>query len=225
MSTPSNRISLLGLSGSERAEGNTDQILRYAAEVAEQRGAQFSIISLRDYHIRPCGSCGECNYRQDPCETVDDMPVIIDTMLKADGIIYAVPVHGFGMGHLMQIFIERAGVGYLRFQRPLGNKVGGAIVTGRRYNHEHVHAQLVLNMLLNRMILVGSGFPAVVHGGKRNEAVGDSEGIDAVRRMVNRMIDMAVLLKHYGHLTNGSALSLDDENERMILPMSAQRQS
>lgn len=211
-----NSIELLAICGATRVGGNTDQILQYAAEVANYRGAHLSILNLRDYQFSPSGTCGDCNYREHSCVHRDDMPFIIEEMRRADGIIYAVPVHGFGMGQQMQSFIERAGVCYLRFDRPLTNKVGGAIVTGRRYNHSQVYNQLLSNMLLNRMIIAGSGFPALLHGGKPNEVFEDLEGVDSVRRMVNRMVDMIRTLKNYSLLIQDSCLPNDEMNERMI---------
>lgn len=211
-----NPVELLAICGSTRIGGNTDQILQYCNEIAVQRGANLSVLNLRDFNISACGTCGDCNNRENHCGLTDDMPYIVQMMQKADGIIYAVPVHGFGMGHLMQIFIERSGVCYLRFERPLTNKVGGAIITGRRYNHQQVHSQIVSNILLNRMIMVGSGFPALLHAGQANEAFNDMEGLDSIRRMVNRMIDMIAAMKHYSQITSHSFLQCEEDNERSI---------
>ncbi|CAM4428342.1 flavodoxin family protein [Paenibacillus tarimensis] len=209
-------VELLAICGSTRAGGNTDQMLQFAAEVARLKGASLKTLNLRDYNFAPSSTCGDCNYRETPCELTDDMALIIEQMRRADGIIYAVPVHGFGMGHLMQMFIERSGVCFLRFDRPLTNKVGGAVIIGRRYNHSNVHSQIVSNLLLNRMIIVGSGFPAVLHGGRPNEVWDDLEGLDSARRMVNRMIDMVRTIKHYLQLTDRSFLTYEEANERTL---------
>lgn len=208
-------VRLLGISGSPRHGGNTDSALKYAEAVARTHpNVEFSTIYLRDHRIEPCQQCGNCNERTSPCEHSDDMTSIIHSMIDADGIIYGVPVHGFGMAHLMKIFIERAGVGYLRFKRPLANKVGGAIVVGRRYAHSQVHSQIVSNLLLNRMIVVGSGFPAVLFAGAAGEIKHDSEGLTALYCMVNRMVEMARIIKCYSMVIHGPGLSVPEENER-----------
>lgn len=181
--------------GSERANGNTEQVAAHMAGLMDGLGCTTGVIRLREHRIETCGACGECNMRSDPCAANDDMPLIVQRLQAADGIVYAAPVHGYGMAHPMQIFIERAGVGYLRFKRPLANKVAGAVVTGRRYAHEPVFNQLVNNILLNRMILVGSGYPATVRGGAPGVALQDSEGLEAVRSLAFRMVGMARLLK------------------------------
>ncbi|WP_454392648.1 flavodoxin family protein [Streptomyces sp. JNUCC 63] len=207
---------ILGISGSERAGGNTDLALEYAGERIRERGAAFRTLHLRDHRISPCSPCGDCNHRTSPCALPDDMPAVIEEMKRADGIIYAVPVHGFGLAHLMQIFIERAGVGYLRFDRPLANKVGGIIVTCRRYSDASVHNQLVDNLLLNRMILAGSGFPALLRNTSPKPGLHDTEGLDALERMANRMVDMTLLLRRHRSVTGEPVLPLDDRNEREV---------
>ncbi|MEV1007870.1 flavodoxin family protein [Streptomyces sp. NPDC049881] len=205
---------ILGISGSERPGGNTDLALDHAGTLVRERGGVFRQIHLRDHRISPCSPCGDCNSRTLPCEVRDDMPAIVEQMKQADGIVYAVPVHGFGLAHLMQIFVERAGVGFLRFDRPLANKVGGIIVTGRRYSDGSVHHQLVDNLLLNRMILVGSGFPALLRNATGTPGLHDTEGLDALERMIHRMVDMTLLLRSAAS-GEGEVLPLDDRNERV----------
>lgn len=209
------RAVILGISGSERAGGNTDLALDHAGELVRSRGAEFRAVRLREHRISPCSPCGDCNNRLNPCELPDDMPGIVEKMKQADGIIYAVPVHGFGLAHLMQIFIERAGVGYLRFERPLADKVGGIIVTGRRYSDSAVHDQLVNNLLLNRMILVGSGFPVLMRNTSPEPGLHDTEGLDALERMVHRMVDMAEMLRAHQEVTGRPPLPRLDLNERI----------
>jgi multimeric flavodoxin WrbA len=103
-------------------------------------------------------------------------------------------VPGFGLSSTMQLFLERAGVGFLRFGRPLTNKVGGVVVTGRKYSHGEVHSQLVNILLLNRLIIPGSGFPAVISTAGPDGALGDQEGLDAALRLVERMAELHATL-------------------------------
>jgi len=142
------------------------------------------------------------------------MPQILERIVQADDLVYAVPVHGFGMSHLTQIFIERCGVGYLRFERPLANKVAGAIITGRRYGHGAVYAQLLNNFLLNRMIVVGSGYPPFVHGGKSGEALDDQEGVNSVFEMLHRMVGFSLMLQEAQRISPRHILSPRSKNER-----------
>lgn len=215
---------IVAINGSER-DGNTADVLRHAAVIAAKRDAEFETIDLRNIQMLRCGPCGDCNDRLVRCVQTDDVPDVVDKMIAADGIIYAAPVHGFGTASLMQTFIERAGVGYLRFDRPLSNKVAGIIAVARRYSSGEVWAQLTHNALLNRMIVVGAGFPAEVHALHRGDAAKDDEGLTNVARMVDRMIDMIELLNEYRELTGRQEiLTVTDQNERVGLPLNEMRE-
>ncbi|MCT2586801.1 flavodoxin family protein [Actinophytocola gossypii] len=208
---------IVAINGSER-DGNTADVLRHAAKTAEARDVEFEAVDLRAISMTRCGPCGDCNDRLVRCAQTDDVPVVVDKMIEADGLIYAAPVHGFGTSSLMQTFIERAGVGYLRFDRPLSNKVAGIVAVARRYSAGTITAQLIANVLLNRMILVGAGFPAEVHALHRGDAAEDEEGLTNVTRMVDRMIDMILLLKDYQRLSGkDDVLPIGDRNERIGL--------
>ncbi|OZM71904.1 NADPH-dependent FMN reductase [Amycolatopsis antarctica] len=210
---------IVAINGSER-DGNTAEVLRHAAAVAAARGVVLESIDLRTVRMSRCGPCGDCNDRLVRCELDDDVASVVDRMIAADGVIYAAPVHGFGSASLMQAFIERAGVGYLRFDRPLSNKVAGVISVARRYSASTITAQLTLNALLNRMILVGAGFPAEVQALHRGDAAKDAEGLTNVSRLVDRMIDMIELLSEHRRLTGREdVLSVADRNERVGLAL------
>ena len=213
-------IRFLVINGSERSNGNTEMAIDIAKsilnEISGDNKVIFDVISLKDLMIKSCNDCHEvenCNYRKEPCQQNDDIKIVLKKMKEADCLIYATPVHGFGMPSLMQSFIDRVGVGYLRFERPLSNKIGGIIAVGRRYAHASVFSQLIQNFLLNRMIVVGSGFLVYLNGGKKGEIKTDKEGIDSLYRMVIRMFKFALFIK----LNNGKAYELNDllnNNER-----------
>lgn len=209
-------LRIVALNGSERRGGNTAWALEHVAARAAVRGVVVDVVELSSARFGGCGPCGDCNQRTEPCAVDDDVRSIVERMVAGDAVLYAAPVHGFGLSGLMQQFIERAGVGHLRFDRPLTNKVAGVLVTGRRYAHTDVHAQLVHNAMLNRMILVGSGFPAVLHAGASGEAAVDAEGIDAVDRMVDRMIDMMEMVAEHRAMT-GRRLGVPRTTERVRL--------
>ncbi|MCY0942926.1 flavodoxin family protein [Streptomyces antarcticus] len=209
---------ILAINGSERS-GNTADVLSHAAARAAEHGVEFEVVDLRNVRMERCGPCGDCNDRAVACVVQDDIPSVVQKMIDADAIIFAAPVHGFGTASLMQTFIERAGVGYLRFNRPLSNKVAGVISVARRYSAGEVWAQLTVNALLNRMILVGSGFPATVHALHRGDALKDEEGLKNVDRLVDRMAAMIGLLREHRELTGRDALSSGDVNERVGLAL------
>ena len=204
---------VLIITGSTRRLGITAYASELTKTLFEEKGLSVKITHLCEANFSPCNSCGgsdeSCNYREKPCEKQDDMPLIIKDMLDSDIIIYAAPVHAFGMAHLMQIFLERAGVGYLRFERPLANKLGGCIVTGRKYNLGQVNDQFINNMMLNRMIIPGSGFPALLHGDEVDKSINQTEEIVALEQMVKRLSEVYNILKE-------NVLPNERENERTL---------
>ncbi len=210
-----NSPAVVAINGSERGgRGSTHAVLRRCAETARTRDVGFTIIDLADLEIQPCGPCGDCNTRTRACEVDDDVADVVRQMAAADAVLYAAPVHGFGTSSIMSAFIERSGVGYLRFGRPLTNKVGAAIAVGRRYHHGEVYTHLLLNVLLNRMIVAGAGFPPIVYGGSAAEVVEDVEGMDMVDRSMERVLDLVELLRAHRSMTGADVLVPSTDNER-----------
>ena len=182
------------IDGSERENGNCHQLAIYIRDLMQGFGCSVTIIHLRNYDIQPCGQCLDCNVRDRACDVVDDTADIVERMKMAEAIIYIASVHAFGLAQKMQTFLERAGVGYLRFHRPLSNKLGGAIIVGRRYGHSFPHSQILHNLLLNKMVVVGSGYPATLMGGRPGKVLSDTEGLSSVLSMVERMLEYWVRL-------------------------------
>ncbi len=207
-------LRILAVNGSERPDGNNTAALRYAGEVLAGRGVDLEVVRLWDLDLTPCGPCGDCNFRTEPCAVQDDVAGVVDRMAAADGIIYATSVHGFGTSPKMPAFIERSGTGYLRFDRRLTNKVGGVIVTGRRYSHVETYGHLLHNVLLNRMLVAGYGFPATLFGDEAGEVLNDEEGMEMLTRMLHRMVDLMTVLREHRELTGRDAMAVDVASER-----------
>ena len=181
---------MLFLNGALRRGGSTEGAIDLSLSHLRENfpGVSVEVIHLCEAKITICDSCYTCDTEQ-ACWIPDDVQGIVKKMLAADGIIYAFPVHAFGVNSLMQVFLERAGVGFLRFERPLENKVAGIIVTGRRYSHEMAWAQVALNVMLNKMILIGSGFPGIIRndGKLLQKHLRDDEGVRSVKDMLTKM--------------------------------------
>ncbi|QKG19906.1 flavodoxin family protein [Actinomadura verrucosospora] len=207
------RPKIIAINGSIR-EGNTTAVLRHAAELARRRGTDLETVDLRSLRITATGACGDCNARCTPCTQEDDVPAVVRRMAEADGVILAAPVQGYAVSALMQTFIERAGACHMRFDRPLAGKVGGAIVVARRYSAVEGWAHLTTHLLLNRLVVVGSGFPATVYGLHPGEALRDAEGMTNVERMLHGMIDMIELLDRDRRRTGAEPLAFGEANER-----------
>ncbi|WP_237388096.1 flavodoxin family protein [Xenorhabdus sp. Sc-CR9] len=209
-----NKIRYVAINGSERLDGNNAQALAWAKDYLEKQDIILDVFSLAKFKIEPCGACGDCNFRNEPCIQNDDAARAIHLMEASDGVIFACAVHGFGATPLMSAFLERVGTGFLRHNRTLTNKVAGVMVTGRRMGHVEVYNQMLQCALLNRMILVGYGFPAILMGDKKGEVLRDQEGMEMLRRMLDRMVSMTRLIREYEHLTGQKALQVLEPGER-----------
>lgn len=208
------RIKFIGINGSERAEGNGAHAYGFLETVLAEEDVDLEVVNVWDMDLRPCGACGDCNFRSSPCAVDDALPGLIPKLAACDGVIFSAPVHGFGPSPTLPTFIERIGTGHLRFDRVLTNKVGGAFVTGRRYSHVETYNYLLQHLLLNRMILPGAGFPPVLFGDAAGEVLADTEGMEMLRRMAVRMARLARLLRHYAELGGHDLLAEESFSER-----------
>jgi multimeric flavodoxin WrbA len=177
------RISVLV--GSARKNGLSSQICDLLRRQFNSRNSLGNFIYLAEKNIEFCDADNLCEHS--PCHIADDMPIIIEDLQASDGIIYMPVMHAYGTNSKFQAFLERAGYGYLRpMDRPLKDKIASIVVVGRRYGHTAVYGQIVLNIMLNKMIMAGSGFP-VLFMGMLGDAMSDSEALESLEQTIDRM--------------------------------------
>ena len=147
---------VLGISGSPRAGGNTEVMVKEALEGAKLVGAEIELISLAGKKLCGCESCPECGSKG-RCIIEDDMQSIYPRMVAADAIIMGSPIY-FGMiSAQTKALIDRTY--YLaKTGRKLEDKVGGVITVGGRAGHEFSAAYLMDFMTLQGMLLPGRAF-------------------------------------------------------------------
>ncbi|WP_216196438.1 flavodoxin family protein [Polynucleobacter sp. UB-Tiil-W10] len=176
------------LVGSSRKNGLSSNVCAVLQDQFNAKGFSSNFVHLADKHIEYCDADNLCQFA--PCKVADDMPSILADMQEADGIIYMPVMHAFGTNSKFQAFLERVGYGYLRpLDRPLVDKIAAIIVVGRRYGHTAVYSQIMLNIMLNKMIMAGSGFPPLFFG-MLGGAAADVEALEAVEQTVERMHDV-----------------------------------
>ena len=179
------------LFGSHRRNGNSEKVLELFQSHPALQNAEINSIFLMDKKIQPCLSCYEC-FKHPECVLQDDVKAIVDQMIESDMIFYVPVVYAFSIGSIFQAFLERAGFGYLRpYNRPLKDKLATVIVIGRRYGHDTVAAQVIMNILLNEMIIIGSGFLPLLQGVEKfpGNIMADEEGLDSFDKNVQKMAD------------------------------------
>ncbi len=103
------RVRVVGFNASPRKYGGTARLLRVALEAARREGADTELVHLYDYEIKPCLGClsdvqEAC---RPPCVIDDDMRILYDKVLGAQGLIIATPVYWYGPSGHLKNFLDR----------------------------------------------------------------------------------------------------------------------
>ncbi|OBF30805.1 NAD(P)H dehydrogenase [Mycobacterium sp. ACS1612] len=96
----------LVVSASPREDGNSHILARAAIEGAQDAGHAVEHLFLDEYIQRMLGNCRRCRLADGTC-ALDDRyeELLIEHMLPADGIIFAMPLYFYGMpGRLKTLF-------------------------------------------------------------------------------------------------------------------------
>jgi multimeric flavodoxin WrbA len=99
-------MKVLGIYGSARKGGNTDQLLDKALEGAQSAGAEINKIYARDQKMCGCLACGGCD-ETGKCVVQDDMQAIYPLLEEADVIFLASPIYFYGMSGQVKLIIDR----------------------------------------------------------------------------------------------------------------------
>jgi multimeric flavodoxin WrbA len=97
---------VLGLGFSPRKGGNSDQILKWALEGARKAGAEAKALHVRDYRVKPCTNCSECD-EDGICVLKDDFPKLSKEIDVVDMLVIASPVYFLGVPSQGKALIDR----------------------------------------------------------------------------------------------------------------------
>ena len=148
-------MKIIALNGSPKKERNTAFLLNAVLKTAEGAGAQTELIQLVDFNIKACIGCNKC-LRAGICAIQDDdMNILAEKMLDADGIVLGSPTYFMNVSGIMKNFIDRTRPLHM-YQNKLKGKIGGAVtVAGMRHGgQEFVIDYLERFMRSHGMILV-----------------------------------------------------------------------
>ncbi len=111
MRTPT---TILGVSGSPRAGGNTDILVREALRLlAERTGAATEFVRVADRSIEPCRGCRACMTLGRCVLQGDDFEGLWAQVLAAGFLVLGAPVYWLGPPGPMKNFIDRTHGTYL----------------------------------------------------------------------------------------------------------------
>jgi multimeric flavodoxin WrbA len=184
-------MKIVGIVGSPRSGGNTEDITRIALYEIEKEGLETELITLAGKKIAPCDDCRACQTTH-KCKFNDDFESIYQKMAEAEGFILASPVYFGAATPQMTGFISRCTAhsgSYTGMQ--LENKVGGPIVVARRAGKTFTFAQLLFFFMSTGVIVPGSVYWNLAFGWEKGEAVGDKEGVEEVKTFARRLAWLA----------------------------------
>ena len=101
------------ISTSLRAGSNSDLLAEKFAEGAKASGNEVQKISLRGKEIKFCVGCLSCQHTG-VCVIKDDVPAIMEKVLKADVVCWATPIYYYEMSGQMKTLIDRMNAMYVK---------------------------------------------------------------------------------------------------------------
>ena len=97
------------LMGSPRLNGNTAEICKPFIAELRANGVETEYITLRGKNIAPCLGCYVCQDVEGDygCVQLDDTQAIIESILKADVLVFATPIYIWQATPLMKTVMDR----------------------------------------------------------------------------------------------------------------------
>ncbi len=196
-------ITLLGISGSPRLK-STHYAVNEALDYARSRhGVETDYFSVQKKDIGFCTHCDYCIRKKQGCIQDDAMGELYEKLLAADAWILGSPVYQGQVSGQLKTVLDRCRAVVARDPHVFRNKVGAGIcVGGDRSGGQEPSLQALIGFyIINEMIPVGGGSfganlgAAVWSRDKGAEGVkADEEGIAAVHRVVDRLIEVTRLV-------------------------------
>jgi multimeric flavodoxin WrbA len=128
-------MKVLGIYGSPRKGGNTDQLLDKVLEGAQSAGAEVKRVYTRDLNLCGCIECGGCE-KTGECVVQDDMQKVYPLLDWAEVIFLASPIFFYGVTAQAKALIDRAQAHWSRRllektqeERTLRNRGSGYLIT------------------------------------------------------------------------------------------------
>ena len=105
-------MKILAINGSHHGtSGHLNTLLGFIGEGIREEGGEFKVVTLSTLKIERCLACGACHRDNNPLRCVlskkDDVASVFTKMAAADLLIFATPVHVFGISSLLKTFLDR----------------------------------------------------------------------------------------------------------------------
>jgi len=154
-------MKIVAIHGSPRTTRSlTRQLAALVLEGASEAGAETEMIDLCDLRVTPCTACEGCSFNG-ICVFEDDLPLLVERMKEADGIVFASPVYIDNVSGQMKVFFDRL-ADAIHYQI-LAGKYGCSVATTHTSGGDQVVAYQ--NHVLNYLGVITVGGVSVATGG------------------------------------------------------------
>ena len=158
-------VTILGIVGSPRMNGNTAQLVKKALEGAKSvAGVRTELYQMAGKKIHHCIGCFKCS-KIGACVFKDDFQDLARRYVEADGIILGAPVYHFSVPGSMKAALDRLAnsiMGASRMQgriMPMFSKVCGVLTVGAHRNGGQDFTLSFLacsSLLMNGLVVAGN---------------------------------------------------------------------
>ena len=145
------------ISGSPRANGNTEYLLNVCKEAIESAGLTAKVLTLRGKPIQSCIACGQCG-KLGKCALNDGLNEMLPEIREAR----------VGM-------VSRANGGWM------SGKVGGPVVVARRGGQTATLQEMLMMYFICGMTVPGSTYWNIAFGQAPGTVAEDEEGVATMR--------------------------------------------
>jgi len=208
-------MKVLGVCGSLVKGGNTEELLKYALQLAQKEGVETRLVTLADKSIGDCVHCNWCLTRQKKgkyCTIKDDMASLYQPVMEADILFLASPVYLGRLTGPLANFLDRircVEFGNI-YTNCLADKIGAAfaVTWGRNAGVETALMSITEAFLMLDIVPCGahmSPFGAAtvssIHGTgefdsqDKLQVLKDEWGLNTTRMVVKRALTLGRIMK------------------------------
>jgi len=102
------------VTGSPRANGNSEILADAFIEGARQGGHSVTVFHAGRMNIKGCLDCKYCFSHDGECIQIDDMQSIYPSLRKADILVFASPIYWYGLSSQIKAVIDRMFAGCVK---------------------------------------------------------------------------------------------------------------
>lgn len=178
------KLNVLILNGSPRANGNTAIAIREMEKIFGESGVVTETIQIGNRDIRGCIACGTC-FEKGKCVFDDIVNEIAPKFEAADGFVIASPVYYASANATLIACLDRLFYS-TNFDKRM--KVGASVVCARRGGCSATFDELNKYFTICNMPIASSQYWNSIHGRDRGEAELDEEGKQTMRVLARNMV-------------------------------------